>query len=154
MSELPDDLDIQRQLAHVRVAVMEATQHVRSPRRSTRFRTTRNLIIAGAAIAVLTAGTIVAVQASQQYIEGTVECYQHPALDARRIPVTGVDADGGQLDPYAACELVWREENLPVTDPVACTLPTGAPAVFPREDGPPDDTDFCAALGLADWDSD
>ncbi|MCU1418332.1 MAG: hypothetical protein JWP32_2506 [Schumannella sp.] len=167
MSELPDDIEVQRRLVPVRVAVMEATRHVRSPRRSTRFRTTRNLIIAGAAIAALSAGTIVAVQASQDYIEHSVQCFQHASVDSRWIGVQGVGANGGPLDPIDACDLVWRENAFSpdgpdepgqgtgmVPDLVACTLPTGAPAGFPREDGPPGDTDFCAALGLAAWDSD
>jgi alkylation response protein AidB-like acyl-CoA dehydrogenase len=167
VSELPDDLDIQRRLATVRVAVMEATEHVRSPRHSTRYRTTRNLIIAGAAIAALTAGTVIAVQATQDYIDQTVQCFEHASLDSRWAGVQGSGENNGPLDPIDACTLIWHESHFSpdgadeagqgtgtVPDLVACTLSTGAPAGFPREDGPPDDTDFCAALGLADWDSD
>ena len=46
MTTLPSDLDVARQLVAVRAAVIEATHHVRSPKRSTRYRTTRKLIIA------------------------------------------------------------------------------------------------------------
>lgn len=164
MTLLPDDLEVARRVADARVAVLEATRHVRSPRRSSRYRTTRNLIIAGAAVAVLTAGTIVVVQATQQTIDSTVYCYGQVGLEPEPIPGQGVGPGGGPIDPIEACTLPWaydwftdpqsEDDSHPVPELVACTLPDGTAAVFPREDGPPDDTDFCAALGLADWDSD
>jgi hypothetical protein len=155
---LPTDERIHELLIPVRAAVLEATRTVHSPRRPLRYRATRNLIVAGAAVAALTAGTIVAVTASQGYIDHTATCYEHASLDSRSFPVQGVtDPRTGKLDPIEGCELVWREGAFgprPVPELVACTLPDASAAVFPREDGPGRDEDFCAALGLAAWDSD
>jgi hypothetical protein len=160
-ASLPSDLEVERRVAEVRVAVLEATQHVRSPRRSTRYRITRNVIIATAAAALLTAGTIVAIRASQSDIETGVFCYPEPSLTGTPVVVqTGI---GYTLDPIDGCTEAWslglfddpqsEEHGHPVPDLAACTLPDGMAGVFPRPQGS-SGTDFCAALGLADWDSD
>jgi hypothetical protein len=155
---LPSDERVQQLLAPVRSAVLDATRTVHSPRRGARHRATRNLILAGAAVAALTAGTIVAVIAGPDYIDHTGTCYEHASLDSRSFPVQGTtDPRTGKLDPLAGCELLWREGSFgprPVPELVACTLPDASAAIFPREDGPGRDEDFCAALGLAAWDSD
>lgn len=163
MTTLPSDVDVARQLVSARAAVIEATHHVRSPKRSTRYRTTRNLIIAGAAIAVLTAGTIVAIQYSQETIDTTVGCYRVPDLGTEPIYVVGV---AGQTEhPEELCAVLWRNDlfdpannndpdpndgTSPVPHLVACRGNDGLAAVFPVPDG----EGFCATLGLADWRSD
>lgn len=170
MTTLPTDLEIAQNLASVRVAVLDATQHVRSPKRSTRYRTTRNLIIAGVAIAALTAGAIVAVQASQYDIDHTVTCYEERSLTSRQVPVLGAgDTEAEPLDPIEVCASIWRNGRFepstghdadpddgtdPVPELVLCRHGDGSAAVFPRDDGPASDEDFCEALGLADGGSD
>ena len=163
MTTLPSDLDVARQLVSVRASVIEATRHIRSPKRSTRYRITRNLIIATAAIAALTAGAIVVIQYSQETIDTTAACYEHPNRDAELIYVVG---ETGQTDdPYELCAVLWRNDlfdpannndpdpndgTSPVPHLVACTGSDGIVAVFPAPDG----EDFCETLGLADWGSD
>ena len=165
----PDDVEIERLLEPVRASVMHATQHVRSPRQSTRFRTTRNLLIAGAAAAILTAGSVVAYVEHQSVIDMTAYCYEHASLDAQMVTVQGItDAVSGTLDPVDACGAIWRSDGFnpandesvpgegdhPVPDLIVCTSFDGVAAVFPREGSTAGDTDFCKALGLADWGSD
>lgn len=164
MTTLPTDLDVARQLVAVRASVIEATHHVRSPKRSTRYRTTRNLIIAAAAIAALTAGAIVVIQYSQQTIATTVLCYPEPNLDSEPIGVVGAVGQT-ESDWYDLCAVVWRNDMFdpannndpdpndgtsPVPHLVACTGREGLAAVFPVPDG----EGFCETLGLADWRSD
>jgi hypothetical protein len=163
MTTLPSDLDVARQLVSVRTSVMEATRRVRSPKRSTRYRTARNLIIAGVAIAALTAGAIVALQASDDVVEGHVTCYRTASLDQEPQTLGGTEGE----DPVEICAWFWSNDmwsgtetydpeggDYPVPPLVACTGPDGIVAVFPNEDGDISDEDFCGALGLADWDSD
>ena len=166
MTTLPSDLDVARQLTSVRAAVLEATHHVRSPKRSTRFRVTRNLIIAGAAIAALTAGAIVALQEKAEFIDSVANCYHTASLEQEPVQVIG--DHGATLDPFSLCGVIWREDmwdessnledpndgTLPVPPLVACTGRDGIVAVFPRGDSTASDKDFCEALGLADWSSD
>lgn len=161
----PDDLEVERLLVPVRASVMQATQHVRSPKHSTRYRTARTLIIASAAVAILTAGTVVAVVERQAVIDHTAHCYVKPSLDAQQLTLKGLTtADSPTLDPIAACATAWSNDAFnpandgstdhPVPDLVACTGSDGIAAVFPREGSTADDTGFCKALGLADWSSD
>jgi hypothetical protein len=165
--DLPTDDQVRAELATVRVAVLEATTHVRSPRRSTRYRTIRAVIIAGTAAALLTAGAIAVARASQEHIASYATCFEHPSLDSRQHVFI---SNEGDLDPAELCGIVWRNDswtsvsNGDPDDPndgtaavpplVTCTLADGAAGVFPREGATTPDTDFCATLGLADWDSD
>jgi hypothetical protein len=166
MTTLPSDIDVAGQLLSVRARVIEATRHVRSPKRSTRYRTTRNLIIAAAAVAVLTAGAIVVIQYSQDTIDTTVACYPEPSLASEPILVAGVP--GSSDNAFEQCGIVWRNDMFdpassndpdpndgtsPVPPLVACTGRDGIVAVFPLDDGASEE-DFCETLGLADWDSD
>jgi hypothetical protein len=162
---LPDDLDIERLLVPVRASVMQATQQVRSPLHSTRYRISRTTIIAGAAVAILTAGAVVAVIERQTVIDHTAHCYEHASLDAQQLTLKGLTtADSPTLDPLVACATAWSNDAFnptndgstdhPVPDLVACTGSDGIAAVFPREGSTADDTGFCKALGLADWSSD
>jgi hypothetical protein len=168
-SLLPDDLEIERLLVPVRVAVMDATHHVRSPRHSTSYRTARTLIFAGAAIAILTAGAIVVATERQTVIDHTAHCFEHASLDSRQLMAQGITSpDRGNLEPVAACATLWSGDAFntdndetapgntdhPVPELVACTYSDGIAAVFPREGSTAVDTDFCAALRLADWGSD
>jgi len=167
MTTLPTDLEIQQHLAPVRIAVLEATRTVRSPRRSTRFRVTRNIIIAAAAAAALTGGALAVSQALQGHIDHSATCFEHASLESHQQGVGGAGATSDDpIDPILNCEYIWSEgyfepggydsdssHDFPVPpDLTACTLPDGTAGVFPREGRP--EHDFCAALGLADWDSD
>lgn len=166
MIALPTDLEITRQLVPVREAVLAATLSVRSPRRSTRFRVTRNLIIAAAAIAALTAGSLIVARLSQNDIDHSAICFQHASLDSYQVPISGAgDTTDEPLDPIRGCAFAWKlgnfepggppdpsTANFPVPELTACTLADGSAGVFPREGRPAED--FCAALGLAVWDSD
>ena len=164
MTTLPSDLDVARQLMSVRTAVLEATHRVRSPKRSTRYRVTRNLILAGAAIAALTGGAIVALQNTPDVIAGTVECYHTASLDQEPISLGG--EPGTSDEAIELCSFVWSNDlwsgddydseggDHPVPPLAACTGPEGIAAVFPREGSTASEEDFCEALGLADWGSD
>ncbi len=166
MTTLPSDLDVARQLMSVRASVIDATHRVRSPKRSTRYRTTRNLIIAGAAIAALTAGAIIALQEKPEFVDSVAACYHTASLDQEPVYVAG--DHGSTLEPFELCGVIWREDmwdessnledpndgTLPVPPLVACEGRDGIVAVFPREGSEASDEDFCGALGLADWGSD
>ncbi len=168
MTTLPGDLDVARQLLSVRANVIEATNHVRSPKRSTRYRTTRNLIIAAAAIAALTAGAIVVIQYNQETIDTVVVCYPEPSLEGEWPPIQVSKVPGSDASPFELCALMWRNDlfdpannndpdpndgTSPVPPLVACTQPDGLTAVFPLEEGASEEG-FCETLGLADWRSD
>jgi hypothetical protein len=169
MTTLPSDLDIARQLTSVRAAVIEATHHVRSPKRSTRYRVTRNLIIAGAAIAALTAGAIIVLQEPPDIVAGNVACYRTASLDDGEPSIImgepGLSENAAELCAWWWSNDGWSNESNPESwDPVrgdypvpplvACTRSDGIAAVFPNEGDALSDEDFCGALGLADWDSD
>jgi len=163
---LPTDLEIEQNLVPVRLAVLEATRTVRSPRRSTRYRTTRNVLIAAVAIAALTAGAIAVTRSFQDTIDNSFSCYQHASLDSHVQPVAGAgDSTDDPGDPLELCAQVWHdgffepggpppagEGDSDVPELIACTLPDGTAGVFPREGHPAQG--FCGALGLAEWDSD
>ena len=164
---LPSDAQVRAELADVRARVLEATTHVRSPRRSTRYRTIRTVIIAGTIAALLTAGAIVVARASQQHIASYATCFEHAALDSRQHAF--INNEGG-LDPIELCGIVWRNDSwtsvsngdpddpndgtAPVPPLVVCELADGSAGVFPLEGSTASDEDFCEALGLAVWDSD
>ena len=167
MIALPTDLEITELLVPVQAAVLEATRTVRSPRRSTRFRVTRNAIIAGAAIAALTAGSLIVARLTQADIDHSAICFEHASTDSTQFPISGAGATTDEaLDPLAGCAYTWQEGyfdpagpadppdtgDFPVPQLVACTLPDGSAGVFHLEDHPVQN--FCGALGLADWDSD
>jgi hypothetical protein len=145
MSTLPSDELVARSLAETRASVLEATHRVRSPKRSTRFRYTRNAIIAGGAVILLTAGALAVALENRDVIASAVTCYRHASLDSYP---QGISTPDRPLDPIALCS-----DQYPTGTPIAvCTLPNGTAGVFPREGRPADD--FCETLGLADWDSD
>jgi hypothetical protein len=143
---LPTDLQVTQTLALTRASVLEATQRVRSPKRSTRYRYTRNAIIAGSAIVALTAGALAVAQQRPDAIGQNAYCFEHPALDSPSVVIGSVDSP---MNPLVNCS---TEYNVPDSELSVCTLPDGIAAVFPREGRPAEG--FCAALGLADWDSD
>ena len=143
---LPTDLLVAETLAATRTSVLDATHHVRSPKRSTRFRYTRNAIIAGGAIVLLTGGALVAALASPEAVAGTAVCFDGPSLDSYGVTTFSGDVP---FNPLANCA---NEYNVADSELSICTLPDGTAGVFPREGRPAED--FCAALGLADWDSD
>lgn len=165
MNGLPDDHEVERRLARVRVEVLEATHRVRSPKRSTRFRVTRNLVIGGVGIAALTGGTIIAVTEPRETLDTFAYCYEDADLGAQRADAFWADAE----DPAEACGEFWRvgrlgqegpidpndpDNDFPVPDLVACEGRDGVAAVFPRNDAETSDQGLCEALGLAAWDSD
>ena len=142
---LPTDQLVADTLAATRVSVLDATRHVRSPKRSTRYRYTRNGIIIGGAVLLLTAGALAVALERPDVIEGSVTCYEHASLDSYP---QGISTPDRPLDPIALC----TDQYSPGTPISVCTLPNGTAGVFPREGRPADD--FCDTLGLADWDSD
>ena len=168
MTTLPSDLDVARQLMSVRASVIEATHHVRSPKRSTRYRTTRNLIIAGAAIAALTAGAIIVLQdAARRSSTRTPGATRTASLDSKSRSASSANparpptrSSCARASGATTCSAGNRPRTpsptatSPVPPLVACTSPDGIVAVFPREGSEQSDEDFCGALGLADWDSD
>lgn len=167
MTVLPTDAQVRAELVSVRAEVLAATRHVRSPKRSTRYRTIRAVIIAGTAAALLTAGAIAITRASQETIDSYATCFEHASLDSRTHAF--ISSSGG-LDPVELCGIVWRNDSwtsvsngdpddpndgtAPVPPLVVCELADESAGVFPREGSTATDTDFCAALGLADWDTD
>lgn len=167
MTLLPTDEQVRAELASVRSAVLDATRHVRSPKHSTRYRTIRAVIIAGTAAALLTAGAIAVARASQETIDSYATCFEHASLDSR---THGFISSSGGLDPIELCSIVWRNDSwtsvsngdpddpndgtAPVPPLVTCALADESAGVFPREGSTATDKDFCAALGLAVWDSD
>ena len=158
-ASVPTDDDVARLLAETRVAVLDATHHVRSPKRSTRYRVTRNVIIASVAVAALTAGAIAVALESDDVRGSNMVCYEEADLDSRHV-YGGTSLE--MFDPIAMCGAVWAsngfddtngpDNTYPVPDLIVCTMPNGLAGVFPVGDARPED--FCAALGLADWDSD
>ena len=169
MTSLPSDAEVERQLSRVRADVIDATHHVRSPKRSRRFRVTRNLVIGGVAIAALTGGTIVVTSESAQVIDTYAYCYAAADLSSDRADITAQTADQLSDNPVAACGELWRvgrlgqqghidpndpNNNFPIPALVACVSGDGVAAVFPREDAETSDQGLCEALGLAAWDSD
>jgi hypothetical protein len=170
---LPTLEEVQRDLVDVRAEVLEQILHVRSARRSTRFRTIRGLVVAGAAAILLSAGAIAVLQASQQTIHSWATCYHGATLDSQTKHILALSDTlnpDANLDPIEACAHVWQNDSWgPVSngdpdDPddgnarvpplVVCTLPDGTAGVFPREGSTASPEDFCGALGLADWGSD
>ena len=165
MTTLPSDLDVARQLSSVRASVIEATRHVRSPKRSTRYRTTRNLIIAAAAVAVLTAGAIVVIQYAKRHRQRRRPATRGPILDSMLVLVAGEHGSTATTRSSSAAS-IWQNDmfdqaNNNDPDPNDGTSPDPAPG---RMHGPGRDRrgvpvrrgreDFCETLGLADWDSD
>jgi hypothetical protein len=142
---LPTDQLVADALAVTRVSVLDATRHVRSPKRSTRYRYTRNGIIIGGTVLLLTAGALVVAMERPDVIAGNVVCYEHASLDSYP---QGIGTPDRPLDPVALC----ADQYPPETPVSVCTLPNGIAGVFPREGRPAND--FCETLGLADWDSD
>lgn len=161
MTHLPRDQEVAEQLSRVRLDVLSATHRVRSPRRSTRFRVTRNLAIGAVAIGALTAGTVAVATAPSQYLDTFSVCYEEADLSSQHFDVLE-----DHTDPITACSASWRvgqlgqngsadpnDANFPVPELAACELRNGVAAVFPREDAE-SDQGLCEALGLAVWDSD
>ncbi|CAN5464423.1 hypothetical protein BH09ACT4_BH09ACT4_03240 [soil metagenome] len=142
---LPTDPQVDASLAATRARVLEATHHVRSPKRSTRYRYTRNAIIAAGTVVVLTGGVLAVALAPRDIIVTTATCFDHASVDAHS---QLVQSDDEPFNPLANCASEYPDNSrLSV-----CTLPDGTAGVFPREGRP--GSDFCEALGLADWDSD
>lgn len=172
MSHLPSDDEIRRQLVDVRSRVLDATREVRSPRRSTRFRTTRNLVVAGVAGLAMTAGALYFAGTSQR-IDHQINCFGSADLGAEIIvmiyapsadspPLHGPKAD--PEIPIGMCGLAWStgafepdadptnvEPIYPVPPLTACTQTNGGVAVFPNR-GDVAAERLCGTLGLAVWD--
>jgi hypothetical protein len=170
---LPTLEDVRLDLVSVRADVMEQIQHVRSPRRSTRYRTLRGLVVAGAAAILLAGAAIAVAQYDQQTIRSNATCFREASLGSQGVGIVQVpDASNPDAvaDPIQACAVIWQNDmwdssnngdpddpsdgTAPVPQLVACTLSDGVPGVFPREGSTASDEDFCGALGLADWGSD
>jgi len=170
---LPTDEEVMRQLAEVRLRVMEATQTVRSPKRSTVFRRTRNLIVVGATGLALTAGGIF-VSSTLVEREATAQCFAGASLNAPTAQALDLGivqddrtpAQPARFDPVAQCAHLWAigefepgadpsksEPIYPVPPLTACTLSNGVAAVFPNREEITAEK-LCGTLGLAVWDPD
>jgi hypothetical protein len=173
MTTLPDEDEITARLAMVRGVVLgtSAGVHMRRTNHATRV----GLIVGASAVGVLglTAGTIAVVNATQDQISYSVNCYSADSLTSSYTTVqspTATNSATGQTDravtdPVTTCTDMWRmgligqstkpadpnSANFPVPDLVACALSNGVGAGFPRTDSTISDKDLCDSLGLAVW---
>lgn len=152
------------QLARMRANVMtRIAMPKRPPRRI-------GLIASAIAVTALatTGGAIAIAMASPDQANTSFDCYTVADVGADHTTVMPVD-DGRDTDTLLslgarvkaaldACETSWSaapDDPYPgggpfeVSNPTACVLRDHRIAVFPNDDNK-DDSDFCAALGLAD----
>ena len=137
---------------------------MRSPKRSTRYRTTRNVIIAGGRSCRSPPAPSSLCRRLRDVIAATVTCYPTASLSEEPQYIGGEPDTSDEA--IALCSWFWSNDmwtteeyepqggDYPVPPLVACTGNDGIVAVFPREGSEASDTDFCATLGLADWGSD
>lgn len=174
MTKMPDDIDIARRLGNTREAILGALPTTRSPRLGHRARL--GVVLSGSAVAILglTGGTLAVVQATQEQVSYSVQCFAGASLDSASTTidrpqatnrVTGTNAARERTTPAADCAFAWKagligqtaspvdpnSANYPVPDLVACTLTDGVGAGFPRGDSKLSDSAFCDALGLTTW---
>jgi hypothetical protein len=166
--ELPSDEVVRAAVARARVAVLDEIAQVRSPRRSTRFRTVRATLLASTAVVALSAGTLI-VTSSLLEQTTTVSCYADASLEATAVSVQ-LPENAGETqrpEPAVLCAASWRsgdlgqkdpvttgpDQSFPVPDLVSCTLGNDVGAAFPNRKAL-SAKELCGALGLAEWDSD
>ena len=174
MTRMPDDIDIARRLGNTRLALMAALPTTRSPRISHRARV--GVVLSGSAVAILglTGGTLAVVQATQDQVSYSVQCFAGPSLDSSNTTIsrpqatdraTGSGAARQRTSPSADCAFAWKagligqrvapsdpnSANYPVPELVGCTLTDGVGAGFPRGDSKLSDSAFCDTLGLTIW---
>ena len=146
-----DPIAEDRALERVRERVAAAAPRARRRHRMRRV----GAIVASAATIAAVSGMYFAVRASQHDIQRAAYCYAGPSLDAPRSEVSSVDVatnvkTGEKVieapaDPIPLCTVIWssgiihhesgtppKEVPGPVPNLVACVLPDGVPAVFPR----------------------
>lgn len=171
-TQVPDDIDAR--LARVRGSILEALPSTRTHRFSRAGRVT--MVVAGASLfaVALTGGTIAAIQASQEDVDYSVQCFDAASMSATSTTVVLAEATDNEtgevvprdaIDPAETCGEMWRmgflgqesaptdpnSANFPVPELVACVLDNGVGAVFPREDSTASSQSFCRDLGLAVW---
>jgi hypothetical protein len=174
ITKMPDDIEIARHLEKARGLILEALPTTRSPRLT--YRARLGIVVSGAAVVVLgiSGGSLAVVQATHEQVSYSVQCFAgastesssttigHPQVTDR---VTGVNGQRQSADPIADCSFAWKagligqksapadpnSANFPVPDLVACTLPDGVGAGFPRVDRKLSDHALCESLGLSVW---
>lgn len=172
-TRIPSDQELTARLAAVRTRLLETVATVR-PVRFSRGARIGFAAAAGIVLAAgLTGGTIVVIQATQEVITYSVQCYEGASLSSDFITVGHSEATEGPIrevtpvptDPVETCTDVWRRgligQETPLSDPntpdlpapeiVGCTLTDGIGAGFPIEDSTATAEDFCRSLGLAPW---
>jgi hypothetical protein len=171
--QIPDDID--ERLARMRGNILEALPSTRTHRFSRAGRVT--ILVAGSSLfaIALTGGTIAAIQASQEDVDYSVQCFEAASRSAESTTVVLAEATDNEtgeivprdaIDPAETCGEMWRmgflgqesapadpnAANFPIPELVACVLDNGVGAVFPREDSTASSESFCRDLGLAVWD--
>ncbi|MGC4174002.1 hypothetical protein [Demequina sp.] len=167
MNELLSDAEIARRVGSIRHNVARQIPIERKRRNK------RIWIVSGVvAAAVAATGAALVVRAASNVIKYEVRCYEAPSLDADYGQVQSapwVDDNGNtgqpEVEPTTECAELWRAglvgQPTPPDDPnsasfdvpelVACELPDGSSAVFPRETSSATNKEFCNELGLAPW---
>lgn len=170
--QTPEDTNEDLRLAAGRGRLLESVAHERTPRYS-RARKAASVVGISVLAAALTGGTIAVVQASQDEVTYSVQCYEAASLDADFATVgspTATDRKTGEArrdptDPVSTCGDLWRmglvgqeaapadpnAADFPVPAIIGCTLSNGVGAGFPRGSSTSSDRNFCRDLGLAVW---
>ncbi len=147
------------------------------PKLARRHRRRIGITIAVGALAAvaLTAGTLAVVQATHEQTTYSVQCYSQASTSSSYTTATepiavntttGQTADRPPSEPVSVCGGMWRmgmvgqkpdpnrdpnTANFPVPQLVACTLPNGVGAAFPKNGSSATEAEFCDSLGLTPW---
>lgn len=172
-TRLPDEATEDARLAGIRSRLLGAVAQQRTPRFSRARKTAVAAIAAGGLAVALTGGAIAVVQATQEQISYSVQCYDAASINANFTTVatpTATDNVTGEesrdaTNPVTTCGDIWRmgligqeaapadpnAANFPVPELVGCTLSNGVGAGFPRGDSTATSEEFCRDLGLTIW---
>jgi hypothetical protein len=172
-TRFPNEVTENAQLADIRSRLLGAVSQERTPRFS---RARKAAVAAGAAGAVavaLTGGAIAVVQATQDQVSYSVQCYDAASTNAHfttvGTPIATDNVTGEEsrdaTNPVTTCGDIWRmgligqdaapadpnAADFAVPELVGCTLGNGVGAGFPRGDSTATSEEFCRDLGLAVW---
>lgn len=172
-TRIPDDIDIDARLADIRSQLLAAVKQERTPRFSRTGKVGVAAIAAAGLAVALTGGTIAVVQATQEQISYSIQCYEAASLNADFTTIgtpTATDSVTGEesrdaTDPVSTCGDIWRmgligqdavpadpnTADFPVPELVGCTLNNGVGAGFPRGGSTATVEEFCQNLGLTVW---
>jgi heat shock protein HslJ len=154
---LPDDAEIDARLARVRENLLATVPRTRTHRFS-RFARLVSVIAGAVVIAIGVPSVAIAVTT----VEVPVECYgaatlvYPPTVVTTRLPAEPAESWVDGNGPARACAGPWAagdlgngpllEQGNPVPELIGCVLGDDTLAAFPREDGPGDPKEFCAAI--------